>query len=183
MAQQALLDLLDENLAYVNWILDETPEECLHWLTDPGANSMSVTLWHCARALDVFKTLHVENLPDGEELWIKNGWVEKTGYDPRGIGTHGWGQLTGYTQAEVAAIPRFDEETLRQYTQEVLAEIKSYLVETPEEELMGLAPGYDGKQTRYFWIRHPLFDMARHLGEVLAIWEMWKRGRLISENH
>jgi hypothetical protein len=170
-----LLDLIEENRRYANIILDDCPEVCLHWLPDPAANSIAVTLWHAARALDVFKTLHIDNLPANQELWFLNGWAAKTGYDPRGVGTHGWGQLTGYTAEEVAAIPRMDISTLLNYTNEVLDMDKAYLETTSDEVLFAQAPGFEGQQTNYFWVRHPLFDMARHMGEALAFKTMWER--------
>lgn len=174
-AQMVLLDMIAENMKYVNWVLDEISPDLLHWKPDPGALTIAVTLWHCARALDVFKTLHIDNLADKEEIWIKNGWAEKTGYDPRGVGTYGWGQITGYTTEEVAAIPQMNKDVLKNYTDEVMNCLRDYIENVSEEELFDQAPGFEGKQTNYFWLRHPLMDMTRHLGEVLAFKEMWER--------
>lgn len=173
--QRVLLDLIRENERYLHSVLDEISEACLHWLPDPGALSIAVTLWHCARAIDVFKTLHIDDRPAGEELWFTGGWAETTGYDPRGIGTHGWGQITGYTQEEVAAIPPMDRRLLREYTDAVLAAERAYVEATPDEVLFATAPGFEGQQTNYFWVRHPLLDMCRHMGEVLAFKEMYAR--------
>lgn len=173
--QTVLLDMIDENMKYVNWILDEINIDLLHWKPDPGALTIAITLWHCARALDVFKTLHINNLPDEEEIWIKNNWVGKTGYDPRGIGTHGWGQITGYAAEEVAAIPAMSKFVLQKYTEEVMNSLRIYVENASDELLFGQAQGFEGKHTNYFWIRHPLMDMTRHLGEVMAYREMWMR--------
>ena len=108
------------------------------------------------------------------ECWFTGGWAEKTGYDPRGIGTYGWGQITGYSPEEVRAIPRFQAADLKGYFDEALTAVRAYLDETPEDQLDEMAPGFGGKQPNWFWIRHPLFDMARHVGELLAVKSMWE---------
>jgi hypothetical protein len=30
-------------------------------------------------------------------------------------------------------------------------------------------------QTDYFWVRQPLFDLTRHMGEILAIKGLWEQ--------
>ena len=43
-------------------------------------------------------------------------------------------------------------------------------------ELLDEPPiGFEGRQPNYFWVRHPLFDMTRHVGELLAFKAMWDR--------
>ena len=43
-------------------------------------------------------------------------------------------------------------------------------------ELLDEPPiGFEGRQPNYFWGRHPLFDMTRHVGELLAFKAMWDR--------
>ena len=38
-----------------------------------------------------------------------------------------------------------------------------------------LGKGFQGQQTNYFWVRHPLFDLTRHVGEMMALKAMWDR--------
>jgi hypothetical protein len=42
-------------------------------------------------------------------------------------------------------------------------------------ELFQPSAGFEGKQTNYYWIRHALWDLTRHLGEMMALHSMWKR--------
>lgn len=49
------------------------------------------------------------------------------------------------------------------------------LATTDIPTLSAKAPGYNGQQTNWFWVRHPLFDMTRHVGEMLALKGQWER--------
>ena len=40
-----------------------------------------------------------------DQHWFRDGWMERAGYDPRGIGYGGFGLITGYTVAEMQAVP------------------------------------------------------------------------------
>lgn len=169
-----LLELLDENTWYIHDVLKE-PAEGLHWTPDGEGNSIAVTIWHSTRGCDVFLTQHVFGKSAAEEVWFASGWDKKAGYDPRGVGTNGWGMVHGYTAEEVKAIPQMSPEVLKGYFDEVTAAVRDYLESTSDEVLDEMAPGFEGKQHNYFWVRHPIFDMTRHVGEVLALKEMWGR--------
>jgi hypothetical protein len=173
--QDVLLHLLNENDYYIRDILDTVPIEGLSWQPDEVANSLGVQIWHVARAHDVFFTQHVKGLEAAHEIWFADSWAERSGYDPRGLGTNGWGMLTGYTEEEAASIPAMDADVLRGYYNAVSGTIRAYLSETTVEELEAAAPGYEGKQTNWFWVRHPLFDMTRHVGEMLMLKGLWER--------
>jgi hypothetical protein len=173
--QDVLLQLLDENDNWIHFIVKSLPQACLHWRPDAGANTIGILIWHVARAQDVFYTQHIKNMDAAEEIWFTGGWAEKTVYDPRGIGTHGWGMLTGYTPEDVAAIPIMTVDVLVGYYDEVSTAIREYVSNTPINILQELAPGHEGKQTNWFWIRHPLFDMTRHIGEMMALKGQWER--------
>ena len=174
-AKDVLSELFDENIRWVHWLLDESTEQGLHWQPDSQANSIAVTIWHVSRVFDVFLTQHIFSNSNKEEIWYRAGWSKKTGYDPHGIGTNGWGMLTGYTDEEVRQIPLFDKETLKNYFDAATEAVQIYLQTTNEEELLQPASGYEGKQSNYFWVRHPLFDLTRHVGEMLALKAMWER--------
>jgi hypothetical protein len=64
---------------------DLSPAE-LAWRADPEGNSIGVTVWHYCRWLDVIPVRLLDGGTAEEEQWHKQGWVARTGYDPRGIG-------------------------------------------------------------------------------------------------
>lgn len=173
--QDVLLQLMTENEWYIHDLLGNTPQECLYWQPDDKANPIGVLIWHVARACDVFLTRHINNQPPSDELWHKNLYADKTGYDPRGIGVLGWGMMTEYTPEQVEAIPQMSAEVLRAYYDDVMSAVRTYLKNTPIEKLEEPSLGYDGKQPNWFWVRHPLFDMARHIGEMHLIKGLWER--------
>ena len=172
--QTVLLELLDENNWYINNLLEECSEECLHWQPHPAANSIAVTIWHTSRIFDIFIHQYIRNLSSDAELWLSNGWARQTDYDPRGTGTLGWGAVTGYSSAEMQQIPKLDKNILAQYYAAVTKLLKDYIQETDIEKLLEKAPGYGEKQTNYFWVRHPIFDLTRHVGECLALRSLWE---------
>lgn len=174
-SKAVLLDLFADNNRRVHQLLDDSPLECLYWQPDPGANNIAVTIWHATRVFDVFKTRHIDDLAGEMEIWKRSGWIEKTGYDPYGLGTNGWGTIQGYSMEEVAEIPPMSKAHLGGYYDEVVGVLQAYLEETPEEELGQFAPGFEGKQTNFFWVKHPLYDLTRHVGEMLAIKAQWER--------
>ncbi|MEM7335326.1 MAG: DinB family protein [Chloroflexota bacterium] len=173
--RELLIDLFDDNLSRFTWLLDNISDDCFHWQPDEGANSIAHTIWHCGRVFDVFYTQFALGKTAVDEQWAQNGWSQKTGYDPYGIGSSGWGTIQGYTAEEVAAIPKMSKEHVLAYLKEICELIKGDLSEMSAEALEAMAPGFEGKYSVYFWIRTPLMDLTRHLGESLAIKEVWDR--------
>jgi hypothetical protein len=170
-----LFELFDDNTRRIEQLLADIEPACLHWSIDGQANSIAVTIWHATRVLDVFITRHIKNLEASHEIWLASGWAEQAGYDPRGIGTNGWGAIIGYTLEEVRDIPQMDAELLLGYYQEVVGRIRHYLNTVTDQELEAPSKGFDGRQPNYFWVRHPLFDLTRHVGEILALKAIWQR--------
>jgi uncharacterized damage-inducible protein DinB len=171
--KQVLLDLLEDNNGRVHQLLEECNDVLLHWQSDPEANSIASTLWHVSHVFDVFMNQHIQDLPYQQEAWFQSGWEQKTGYNPHGSGTNGWGMLTDYRVQEMQKIPALEKEVLRRYFDEVISVIRSFLEQTGEQELAKAAPGYAGRQTKFFWIRHALFDLTRHVGEMMAFKPSW----------
>lgn len=179
-ANDVLIDLLEDNRRRLHRVIGEMSDELLHWTPDPGANSIAVTVWHMGRLFDVFLTRQVNGDMAENECWFSRGWAHKTGYDPRGIGRDGWGSVNGYTAEEVAAIPRFTGEQLLAYFDDVHDTVKTYLRNTPIDELQTAASGFDGQYTRYQCIQMALLDNVRHLGEIFTLQAMWdRRNRVI----
>ncbi len=67
------------------------------------------------------------------------------------------------------------QDVLRGYYDGVSGAIRDYLANTSLAVLEEVAPGYGGEQTNWVWVRHPLFDMTRHVGEMLALKGQWER--------
>ncbi len=182
-ANEVLTDLLEDNRRRLLRLLDTLSDECLQWRPEPSANNMVITIWHMARMFDVFLTLHARGEPPEGECWFRQGWAERTGYDPRGLGMDGWGMLTGFTQEEVAAMPPLSRELALGYLNAVYDAVKDYLAATSPAELLEKAPGFGRKYSRYQCIQMPLMDNVRHLGEICAIQSRWERKILrVSEN-
>ena len=168
------IDLLSELLTDIvrdlkPEILPLTPAE-LAWQPGPRANSIGVTIWHIARGMDFLATrLFLQKSAD-EELWHANGWREKTGYDPRGIGYDGWGVLTGYTWEEVLAIPRLTSIELMQYLEDSCQSLTSQVCNfTPETIHQPARVLMDGKLTYYRWVKGFYKGFQAHIGEIMAI--------------
>jgi hypothetical protein len=158
-------------------MINKTSDACLHWKADPGANSIAVTVWHMGRLFDVFLVQLATGQAAENECWFSQGWAQRTGYDPRGIGRDGWGAVNGYTLQEVAAIPRLSGEQLLAYFDDVHAMVKTYLHNTPMDELQTAAVGFEGRFSRYQCVQMALLDNARHLGEIYTLKAMWERTR------
>ena len=174
-ANDVLVDILDDNRRRLARHLELVSDNCLHWSPDGEANSIAVTLWHMGRLLDVFFTQLILGEPAANEIWIVNGWAEKTGYDPRGIGRDGWGAVNGYTADEVAAIPRFNLTQLLDYHNQICDRMKTHVQQTPIEELLKDAAGFDGRFSQYQVVQMAVVDNIRHLGEIYALKTMWER--------
>jgi len=174
-ANEVMIDYLDDNQRRLKRAMAEIGDTCLHWTPDPGANSIAVTVWHMGRLLDVFLTRQVKGKAAKNECWIRHGWAQQTGYDPRGLGRDGWGSVNGYTREEIAAIPHFTQEQLLGYLDEVYDAARTYIQNTPMAALKEVAPGFEGHYTKYQVLSMALLDNVRHLGEVFALKAMWER--------
>lgn len=170
-----VLDLFEAQQRGISKELSELSEDALNWRPDAEANSIAITLWHLGRVADFVLTHRIEGRPVEEQRWFSHGWAEQTGYDPRGLGAGGMGILTGYTQAEVAALPQMSGRDLLAYHDQVYQELQTYLQTLPEGGLDAAVPGEGQPRTIYFWSRVILLDATRHLGEMQAIKAMYHR--------
>ena len=175
------IDML-EHFAYVlHLTIEDLPIEAMKWQPDPEANNISVTTWHICRALDVLKVKIIENKPDENQLWYKEGWAIKTTYDPAGLGAHGFGNLAGYTLEQVKEVPLLSAEESLEYFDQVYEALRGYLrnvkVEGLEEPPTGWprTPGKTSPESIYDVLIMFLMDNREHLGEIKAIKAMWNR--------
>jgi hypothetical protein len=172
---ELLADLLERLVRDVRAEIGElTPEE-LSWQPDPEANTIGVTVWHFSRWLDMLAVQALVNRPAAVELWQARGWAARTGYDPRGIGYLGLGLLTGYTQAEVAAVPRLTADQLLEYLEQVSGALRDQLLALSSEALYQPTPGLGGKRKVYDLLISVLTGCFGHVGEIEALKAMRER--------
>src|SRR5262249_21403459 len=126
--------------------------EALAWQPRPQANSIGVTVWHCARWLDVIGTQALRALPADQELWHTQGWAAHTGYDPRGHGQAGLGAITGYTWDEVLEIPALSADDLLAYLDQTVNALAAQVRAMTPEQLFSTAPGFKGRRNAYRWV-------------------------------
>ncbi len=120
--------------------------------------------------------------PPEDELWLTQGWAERTGYHPQGIGYRGLGALTGYTQQEVAAIPHLSAEESLTYLDQASGALRAYLLSLPSfEALLQPMPGMgqrDASATKDQLLKVVFMGCAGHLGEIKALRAMMKRAQV-----
>jgi hypothetical protein len=172
---ELLADLIEKLGRDVRAEIAELSPEELTWQPDPEANDIGVTVWHFSRWLDMLAAQALANRPAGEELWQTRGWAARTGYDPRGIGYLGLGLLTGYTQAEVAAVPRLTAGQLLEYLEQAGGALREQLLAMPSEALYRPTPGLGGKRTVYDLLTSILMGCFGHVGEIEALKAMRER--------
>jgi hypothetical protein len=170
-----LIDLLEDNRRRLRRVLDQMGDNCFYWMPDFETNSIAITIWHMGRFFDVFMTQQAQGSSAEAECWFRNNWVERTGYDPRGVGRDGWGSLNEYTPDEVASIPPMSVEQLLGYLDDVYDTAEEYIRSMSNEELQKMAPGFEGQFSKYQCIQMALMDNVRHLGEIYALKAWWER--------
>lgn len=175
-----LLDLIKataDDETGLRLVIKNLPMAAIAWRPDAEANSIGLTVWHISRTFDVFKVRLLEGKSPNEELWHLNGWRDKTGYDPRGTGWDGFGNLAGYTQDEVSQVPIMTAEDQLAYFDQVVTALINWVEATPEESLHQTSVGFpEEEMTAYGWLKFGiLIDVREHIGEIKAIKAMWER--------
>jgi uncharacterized damage-inducible protein DinB len=113
--------------------LKAVDEDALEWRADDRGNNVRETVWHMARWIDLL-TRVIDRTQPSTERWFTDGWAQRTGYDPRGIGDDGLGVLTGYTFEEVLKIPRLSATELVRYLDSVVGPLAQRLRALPDDE-------------------------------------------------
>jgi hypothetical protein len=156
------------------------PEE-LVWQPHPDANSAGVTVWHVARWLDVLGTRVFTGRSKDHDVWHRDGWRTRTGYEPEGIGYLGLGTLTGYTPAQMRDVPQLSADDLRSYlarSAEALVERTRELADVLVQPLAGL------DLSPYQLIGSTLQGSFGHVGEVdalVALRARWQAGAEVDQ--
>jgi hypothetical protein len=155
-----LADWVTDLRALIERQLARTPDAALHWRPARETNSIGDTVWHIARWLDLV-SMWLQNAAPERQHWMADGWAERTGYDPRGVGTDGLGAISGYTFAEVEAIPKLRADQLREYLGAVCDDV-----------IPRLRGADDTAAQRYKGVVQGTFA---HLGEIAAIRTLHER--------
>jgi len=113
--------------------LQRLDEDALEWRADDRGNNVRETVWHMARWIDVLTRI-IGGTQPSTERWFTDGWAQRTGYDPRGIGDDGLGALTGYTFQQVLAIPRLNATELVRYLDSVIGPLAQRLRALPDDD-------------------------------------------------
>ena len=108
-------------------------EDALEWRADDRGNNVRETVWHMARWIDVLARILGGTQPS-TEVWFTDGWAQRTGYDPRGVGEDGLGTLTGYTFQEVLRVPRLTANELARYLDSVIGPLAQRLRSLPDDD-------------------------------------------------
>jgi len=172
---EVMVTILEDNRRRLKRAVGGLDDDALYWQPDPQSNSIGVTLWHMGRLLDVFLTQLVKGEPAENEQWFSQGWAERTGYDPRGIGRSGWGSLNDYTAAEVAQIPRLAVGQLLEHLDQVYDGVRTFIESTTMKDLTAAAPSFEGQFTKYQVLSMALLDNVRHLGEIYLLKSLRER--------
>ena len=174
---ELLADLVASLTEGIHQAVTGLSREELTWRPDAEGNSIGVTVWHVGRGLDVLKVRFLELQQALAEQWHTKGWAEKTGYDPRGIGTGGLGILSGYTQEEVAAIPELRAEELLVYLDQVSEAFRQNLLSLAEGALAQPTLVAGGRSTAYQVIKGIILGCVGHLGEIEALKALHTRAK------
>lgn len=174
-SQEILLDLLQTYKDGVDSVLKDIPVEALTFQPDPEANHIAVTMWHLGRVLDMVVVMRIQNKLIDDEQWFANGWMNNTGYDPRGKGSRGLGVLIGFSVEEMLQVPVLSLDDMKKYFEETHSALVDIVKDLSPERLAEKAPGGDPQRSYYEWVKICLSDGIRHTGEMLAIKSMWER--------
>lgn len=139
--------------------LKNLDDDVLEWRADDRGNNVRETVWHMARWIDLL-TRVLDGTQPSTERWFTDGWAQRTGYDPRGIGDSGLGTMTGYTFEEVLKIPRLGATELIRYLDSVVG---------PLAQRLRALPDGDGAPRSVRRVTGILQGCFAHLGEIDAL--------------
>ena len=151
--------------------LKKIPSDALYWQPHRESNSIGITIWHYTRWWDLFGTVTLVDGKIDDQHWIRDGWLERTAYDPRGKPPDGFGLLTDYTVEQMLAVPHLSADDLAAYhlasTDSALAAIAKEH-STSLELMLSVGEGNTGG-SRYQQILGLALGSHRHLGEIDAL--------------
>ena len=110
-----------------------------------------------------------------DQVWHTQGWAQRTGYDPTGLGSFGWGMLGGYTLAEVQRVPNLSADELLEFFDQARCVCQAALDQVTLDALHRQAPCQPWPHwTAYRTTKLFLLNAYEHTGEVKALRELWQ---------
>jgi len=151
--------------------------DALYWQPDRESNSIGVTIWHYTRWWDLFGTVTLVGGEIDAQHWFRDGWMDRTGYDPRGKPPDGLGLITGYSVEEMLAVPHLSGEDLAAYhTASTDSALRAIANEDAASLQRTLQVGEgDSGGSRYAQILGLALGSHRHLGEIDALSSLFER--------
>ena len=159
---QAVSEALHRELA-------TTPETAIHARPGPGLNSVIWNYYHLLRIWDYDLNWAIKGQNPTEDAWHRGGFTDKSGYNPDGKGTDGFGLGSRYTDVDVDELNVIDPQILDEYHNHLLAETEEYLQQANSEELRRqVTIPYDPSQTATCAARihHTIGSCWIHVGEM-----------------
>jgi hypothetical protein len=157
--------------------LQRIPEDALYWQPHRESNSIGVTMWHYTRWWDLFGTVVLVDGTTESQHWFRDGWLDRTGYDPRGKPPDGLGLITGYSVEEMLAVPHLSAEDLASYHTASTNSALSAIAREDAPSLQRILQVGEGDTggSRYAQILGLALGSHRHLGEIDALASLYER--------
>jgi len=157
--------------------LRRIPAGALYWQPHRESNSIGVTVWHYTRWWDLFGTVVLVDGKTEDQHWFRDGWMDRTGYDPRGKPPDGLGLITGYSVDEMLAVPQLSADDLAAYhTASTDSALRAIAAEdaTSLQRILHVGEG-DTSGSCYLQILGLALGSHRHLGEIDALSSLYER--------
>lgn len=160
LADSLLVDAFGRVKDAVHGAVEGLSREQLTYRVDPDANTIAWLVWHLTRVQDD----HVAHLADAEQVWLRDGWVDRFGlpFEPR---AHGY----GHTSEEVAAVD-VPADLLLGYHDAVHAQTVGYLSGLEEPAYAEIIDrSWDPPVTRAVRLVSVIEDDLQHVGQAAFI--------------
>lgn len=133
----------------------------LVWRPAPDANSIGFSVWHSARAWDMYLTF----LDGAEDTYVTHGWTERFGFDTEGRGINAAG--SEFTEEDVGLV-KPQPTTLIEYVDAVFVRTKRYLGNASADDLAQQVrvPWWPEVKPKGFIVAHIIRHSYQHLGEA-----------------
>ncbi|MCV7075664.1 MULTISPECIES: mycothiol transferase [Mycobacterium] len=156
-AQELLRDAFTRLIEHAEELTDGLTDDIADYRPTPSANSIAWLLWHSARVQDI----QVAHLAGVEELWTRDGWVDRFGLDlPRNDTGYGHG-------AEEVAKVRAPADLLSGYYHAVHGLTLEYVGTVTADELARVVDtNWDPPVTASARLVSIIDDCAQHLGQA-----------------
>lgn len=131
-ATETAMSALERNWGMVDKALEDVDDAVMGSQPNSQSNSMGWLLWHMSRVVDRF--IHTR-FQDSPQLWVKDGWHDKFGFDadPNNTGM-------GWSEEQVAAWQLPAKSLLVDYYEAVKTAARDYIQPLSTSELERQVP-------------------------------------------